>query len=295
MVPATINLNNSDDSNYAYGILVDMKRGSLSLGYTLVEVLIFLAVSSALFTSAYVTFGGQQRKTQFATGMRDTELKLQDIINDVSTGYYAKPGNAFDCKASSAGPVIDNSAAAAQGTNAGCTFIGRAVQFGISGTNRIGYSIYDIVGLKTVWDTNQNVESLDEAKPVVLTTTPFTELLPNGLEVRTMESDDGSGARSDIGTVAFVSSLDTNGGSFTSQSGSQAVDLIPLNGSQLDQPQSDVAIQIMGLASVADKNPSGGVIICLTGTASNSYGLITIGGDRGRITTNSEIKSGSCP
>lgn len=57
-------------------------------GYTIVEVMIFLVVSGALLVSVLGVIGGQQQKTRFQTGVRDFESQMQDMINDVETGYY---------------------------------------------------------------------------------------------------------------------------------------------------------------------------------------------------------------
>ena len=68
-----------------------MKRasGGRSHGFTIVETMIVLAVSGALFTSAIFFIGGRQQKAEFTASVRNFETSINDIANDVSDGYFA--------------------------------------------------------------------------------------------------------------------------------------------------------------------------------------------------------------
>lgn len=110
-----------------------MNRQKALAGYTLVEVMIFLAVSGGLLASIMTMISGQQQKTQFTTGVNEFESKIQDLISDVETGYFPNNGNTI-CQVPgmtsnpSAFPVI-RPGTAEQGSNQDCVFLGKAIQF----------------------------------------------------------------------------------------------------------------------------------------------------------------------
>src|SRR5205814_2186232 len=56
-------------------------------GYTIVEVMIFLAISSLLFVAASIAIGGQQAHTEFNTAANDTNTKFQQWIDQVANGF----------------------------------------------------------------------------------------------------------------------------------------------------------------------------------------------------------------
>lgn len=130
-------------------------------GYTIIEVMIFLLISSALLGSTTIMLSGRQERTRFTNGVENFDQKFKDILNDVSTGFY--PSNeSFTCKLT--GPVGSEVIAfpplggpAELGTNTGCLFLGRATQL-TPGTN---YDTYTVVG-------SQKGTSLANAKATLL-------------------------------------------------------------------------------------------------------------------------------
>ena len=69
-------------ANNSYAIINDMK--GRSYGYTILEALIFLAVSGLLFAAVYPSFVGRDNKTKFSQAVRDLDTKINDIMNDTS-------------------------------------------------------------------------------------------------------------------------------------------------------------------------------------------------------------------
>ena len=66
-----------------------MNRGEARRGgYTIVETLIFLAVSALLFVSTIILISGRQAKAQFTNSVRDLVSDITDVANDVANGYY---------------------------------------------------------------------------------------------------------------------------------------------------------------------------------------------------------------
>ncbi|MEM6998011.1 MAG: hypothetical protein AAF413_03825 [Patescibacteria group bacterium] len=131
-------------------------RGGSS-GYTIVEVMIFLTVASAMFVSAISIFTRYQRTTQFNQSVKQFESELRDVVNDVATGVYPEL-NGIRCRDSGGSITFEVSAAAATGQNNECVLIGKAIQFGETPVTDSsleipdiepdsGYSLYTIIAL----------------------------------------------------------------------------------------------------------------------------------------------------
>jgi type II secretory pathway pseudopilin PulG len=114
-------------------------------GYTIIEVMIVLVVSATLFIVAVTDYNRQNRRTEFTQAIRELELTVQDVLNDVSTGYYPNSNNIV-CNPSASGPVI-TSGSRGHGTNQGCIFVGRALDLP-SAAGDSTFEIYTIAGLQ---------------------------------------------------------------------------------------------------------------------------------------------------
>lgn len=140
-----------------------MKRGvgSTTHGYTIIEVMIFLIVSTALLGSAVAGISQQNRRVQFSQSVTGFEQQLQDILNDVSTGFYPSTNN-LTCVSSPVGIQANNSATPVdQGSNAGCIFVGKAI---VPDTvDRAKYNIYTLAG-KTFDASGASVTNLANAQ-----------------------------------------------------------------------------------------------------------------------------------
>lgn len=98
-------------------------------GYTLIEVMIFLAVSGAIFASAVVLISGQQGRTQFQQSMRDLNSQIQNSISDVKTGFYVSGGNAVcSVDPNTFAITVSNPGASEQGSNEECIYLGKTFQ-----------------------------------------------------------------------------------------------------------------------------------------------------------------------
>ncbi len=138
------------DSPYAI-ITLKMKRSNMlgvGKGYTIVEALIFLAVSGALLISAMALISGKQERTRFANSVDDIGQRLGDIFNDVSTGFYPSADN-LKCldnnpSATASDISITIDPAIAKGTNSACVFSGKLINFP-SVAPQDNYTIYTMV------------------------------------------------------------------------------------------------------------------------------------------------------
>lgn len=111
-------------------------------GYTITEVLIFLAVSGALFTMAMIGTRSQQDSVAFRQASDLIVLKVKEVFNNVDNGYFGNSGQ-YQCDSSS--PDLTNpwvtSGSGGGGNSFNCVFIGKVLEFG---TNEL--TIKTIIG-----------------------------------------------------------------------------------------------------------------------------------------------------
>lgn len=310
-----------------------MNRGrQRSHGYTIIETMIFLAVSAALFISAVVMIGGRLERERFEQAVRGFETELRDIANDVSTGYYVNSsdsGNTFTCLATTVG-VSFGSSSTEKGANKGCIFIGRAVQFAPTGSDGKSFNVITLVGKQ--WESgfgspvvNNYQESTVTAVVQGASNAPFgtpdaAELVQVGSGVtvacvfygttslNTTTPCDTTGATY-IDTVAFITTFHGTSPEGHLESGSSQVDLVvPINGSStasgsLGRDLESAAEQLNNYDqddpnNSADdktvKNPESGVFICLQSNGSEQFALLSLGGKSSRYSAQAQISNGKC-
>ncbi len=294
-----------------------MKQGLKAQGFTVVEVLIVLAVSSALMIVGLLLINGQQQRTEFTTSINEIKSQIDQVINNVATGNYTKD-NTFKCTGSSTGPSIDKTTNIVQGENIGCTFIGRAIQFSPDGKSK-EYYIYNLVGLQFKGGIGfTEVNSLVEAMPIALypssnlsgKTLAYTSVpdaaekrtLQYGLKAIKMTYDTDSIPTNDLGTgvVAIVTDFATASVSGGLNSSSRVASLYAIRTTALGGVPGNVVDKI----DYPNTAPGGTyfqispmvkrIAICFEGSASQ-YGILTIGGNGRQLTSDLKIGGGSCP
>jgi len=133
-------------------------------GFTILETMIVMTISAAMLVSAIALFSGQQRKTQFAQGLRDIESKMQDVLNDVATGYFPNAGT-ISCTASGINePVINTAGTVEQGANFECVFMGKALW-----VRPDGFVSYPIVGSRSLASSATTLSTLSTVRPILAT------------------------------------------------------------------------------------------------------------------------------
>jgi hypothetical protein len=265
-------------------------------GYTIVEVMVFLAVTTALFVMIAGTFSRRQAGTEFSIAARDMESRLQDIANDVSTGFYNNPGN-FRCRVSGGAPVIDTVEANEQGTNDDCIFIGRVAQFDLNVGDGKQYNIYSVVGARQT--SGRDVENFDEARPRAIANpvspvdlTESQQLSP-GLVVRSMYAQYGAN-RQRIRAVGFFTSFGS--GSAATDPSSLSVNIVPL-GFGTPNTKDAIVNAVSGISNGYFSlvgNPPDGVVVCMDGDATNQHAILKLGGNERQLATDLTIGEGTC-
>lgn len=176
-------------------------------GYTIFESLIVLAVTGAMLTFVVVAFGGQQRKTQFNQSMRDLESKINDVINDVTIGYYPTPSSTKKCEIDGFGfPNITNGPNT-QGTSDKCAYVGKAIHFGVG-----SMKIHSLVGL----NITSAADALHTTRPIVDTGVTEDYSYQYGLELYSIKKlSDASENNGSMALMVVASSVKPVGGDAT--------------------------------------------------------------------------------
>lgn len=253
-----------------------MERARKQRGFTIIEVLIVLAVTAAMFLLAVLAINGKQNNAEFQQAINDIRSSLQQQIDNVSAGDYSNTGN-FTCNGTS-GSINLAKGVNKQGANTGCIFLGKVLQFAVKSTNPQQFISYPVAGLQS------NAGTLASAAPDVIAPGVSTNKGANfpdastsgalhyGLNVVSMKSGGNN-----IGAVAFISSLGQfSGGSLVS--GSQTLSLIPIYSSSLNATEGATVDAINTKIVSSPVNPNGGVQICFASGGTKQSGLITIGG-----------------
>jgi hypothetical protein len=279
-----------------------MRRRRGQHGFTVLETLIFLAVSTALFVTSVGLITDQQNKVEFSFGIQELTSELRDAVNDVSTGYYKRDGD-FRCRKNPGNgkiQILPPGADGEQGTNKDCIFIGRVVQFSPSpistgfNTDQV-YRIYTVIGVRTETENGLEVEvnTIQDARPTILdaaseTGSPsFSEkIIPNGIQIK--RAVNGSG-----GNAAAFGFL-TN---FVEYSDNAVIESSPRNTSfaalavNFNSSPANVNAQVEALTKAAvEANDS--VSLCFEFKGYKS--TITLGGNLNDVSTENRIERGTC-
>lgn len=272
-------------------------RGFSSGGYTIVETLIFLAVSSAILITAIMLIGGQQSRTQFQSDVRGFESKLVDIANDVATGYYRNAGGTKECVETANGPQFSG-ANTPLGMNQKCVFIGTVIKFGDGGTDGGDRFVqFTMAGLRQ--SGGNNVLDLVQAKPQVLDNGGGFE--PNdigtGIRVSCIRvGADTNPCDANNAAIGFFTTFE--GASLTGEGGGAVqADVINYGSVTIDQNANSAK----GIINAFNTSTPGygsttlnrQITLCLIG-GSNQYALVRLGGDASsNLAVSSEIKEGT--
>lgn len=269
-----------------------------SNGYTVVEALMVVAISGALFASVTTLISGKQAETEFNTGVRDFENKLQDVLNDVATGVYPSADNII-CTAPPAGGVSIVSGDKEQGTNDQCTFVGKAIQFSPSGGDeqRGVMRSYTIVGKREFNDSGviREPKNVSEASPT-LADSPDILSDSYSLNSSMIFRDVQIGGTGNVGGFAVLNSFgqtDSTKGSVVS--GSSSTSLASLTGLGLNDNDAYSSVQsgVSALAPTSTINER--ILICIGDPGNGRRAAIAINGRGTEIFYGTDSIDEGCP
>lgn len=189
-------------------------------GYTIVELMVVLAISGAMIVMANNLISGQASRNEFTKSVRDFENKISDVANDVVKGYFPNRGGNEECTATSAGIDFDNTTTVEQGASEDCVFAGKALNF------TTGSSVVELQTMvaRRVQQDGSEIFSLDDLNTNDIRPAPWLNeeiFLIHGLEIdNVMYSSDT------VSSVAFMSSFANRTGDGTGGlSGSTTADV----------------------------------------------------------------------
>jgi prepilin-type N-terminal cleavage/methylation domain-containing protein len=302
-------------------ILIRMERGGYHKatgGFTIVEVMIVLAVSGMLLVSAAALIDGRQSRTEFTTAVNDEQQQIQQIINETASGYY--PNNQdFTCTPNpTSSPVLTKSTPGTgtrQGANQGCIFLGKAIQFGLGTslpTNTM-LGVIPIVGNQYQGGTYNPVLTVAQSIPRAAYPVSASEVtVPASMEQSdTMEYGltmaagnsacglvsavcykpvSGGGVKA-AGMAAFISgdsagniAANATGSTSNLQSGAEQMSLYGVKSSAINNGLNAASMSVGSPTrtianGLGNLDPATEVMICVASAGTTQSGLFTIGGN----------------
>lgn len=285
------------------------KGGASSFGYTIVEVMIFMAISGFMFVLAAIFIQGKQAAVEFRQGMNGANTLVRTVVNEVANGEYDSLGN-YKCSAASGTLAFSTTAPKVdQGANGGangCIFLGKVIQLNVGG-DATAYRTYSVAARQFASDTTP-ISSFANAQPRVVAGTSSPDLtvrgnLQGGLEVTHMykcsAGDSECNGGSTIGAFGFFGSFGGFAASSSGdqQSGAQSVvtAVVPNISYGADSSQSSINTLNTNLKAIDSSDIIGSgsyILLCFENGAKK--GSVAIGGPSGQQFTTT-IKIGNEP
>lgn len=259
-----------------------------SAGYTILEVLIVLLVTTALFTSVTIMFNGRQGKAELEQSVRELESGIQNTTNEVTNGFYP---NGFKCNVPGAGPVSTPGGPVNPGGNEGCIFLGKVMAF----NNKKDAIIVSVVGRQFKNNSTTATANFLEALPVGVNVPGVSTAVKykNGLEVTGITRRSNNAP---VGALAFMSQLSGGIGAGNPLTGARTTLLYNVGGTAT--PNTDTDLQIAGKVSAASLGAlPDGVTICVK-AGRGQRAEIVVGDNNNQTSTFVTLNTGvdlACP
>ncbi len=250
-------------------------------GFTILEVMLFLAISGALFVGTLAAISGRREGVEFQQAIRDVESKMNDVINQVASGYY--PSNdRVKCVASAPGAPVLSSGVSPLGSSSECVYLGKVVQFTPNALDSSDYNVISVAA-RRLTPAKREVSSLAEAYPTAVAnpSIDITEQFQLQYGLRVTEVKDADTGVATGGAVAFFSSFPKNSTSGALSSGEQHVSVGIVPNTVLAQDVTATATAVANLKNYADNavlDRAEGVKICLSNETASRRARIVIGG-----------------
>lgn len=192
-----------------------MKGGKQPLGYTIVEVLIVMAVSGSMFVLAANFINGRQARTSFQQGTNELASRMQGMISDVIDGHYSDIP--FNCQQSGLGPLIFPPGSPSPGAS-DCVFMGKLLHFQ---PNASRYEVLSLAGAREKALGGGIVTNLSDAQLTLIGALRAEEIIPQSLTIRRVNITDQDGTfygntRWSIGFMQGLGVPDATGASYSS-------------------------------------------------------------------------------
>ncbi|HET7060452.1 MAG TPA: prepilin-type N-terminal cleavage/methylation domain-containing protein [Candidatus Saccharimonadales bacterium] len=181
------------------------KQHRQPLGYTIVEVMIVLAVSGMMFLIAANFINGKQERAAFTQGSNDTVSKLQGVVEDITDGHYSDVPIQCVVPADNSRLELNPSANDVQGQNPDCVFLGKIMRFYApdAGGNKTNYSLYSIAAARQITGFPDNLVG-------AIPNLTIQSVIPQSLYVKDMTvTDTGTppGTHSNVFNIGFAQGI----------------------------------------------------------------------------------------
>jgi prepilin-type N-terminal cleavage/methylation domain-containing protein len=243
-------------------------------GYTIIEVMIVLAVSGVMFVLAASFINGKQERTAFTEGVNDTASRLQDVIEQVGDGEYSDIK--LNCQFNGSQTTFPTTLPSQnQGANSPCVFLGKLWYFPTlpaPTSETSAYQVLSIAGgraVDTAGSPPTEITDLTNAHPAVITTLNSAQTINQQLTVRRIYVNGAVKSIKAFGFLQSQGSLDSVTGAL--QSGAQTVSLYYVNSSTFAPTVTTPAVPSLTAAK--------SVSLCLTDDT--RYALIDVGANNG--------------
>lgn len=264
-----------------------MKGGLKASGFTIIETLIVLAISGSMLVAVVAMISGQQGKTQFQQSINQVSQQIQQIIGDVSNGYY--PVSNISCSASGSSVSIIPLNGSSLGTNSDCVLVGKVIQFNQIPVSQ-QYIVYSMVGLRQSNGSGINpiaiAPGLNANSGVPNNST--INSMANGISLAyTAYTINGVTQANSSKAFAILTSPVTGAG-ITDVSGAQQINIYAVNGTNASANSTKNVFEIDNPGNFVQIT---GYSICLASGTTNQSGLITIGGGSRKLSVVLSIRN----
>jgi prepilin-type N-terminal cleavage/methylation domain-containing protein len=275
-------------------------------GYTIVEVMIVLAVSGVMFVMAANFINGKNARTQFQQGSNELGSRMQGVIEEVTDGQYTDIP--FTCSRAGSSLAVTG-AVRPQGTNPECVFIGKLAHFsvnpnpsGFGSGDRTKYEVFTLAGERSIGSTqpdltNTHIVAVEEYPPLAIPQINLTKLanVPQNLDISAVQIIGEDGSRNgktedntyDVGFMQGFGTSDAANNPFaagTFQSGAQSVSLVYIPNVDANQSNTGLRGKIKHPPPVF--SPARSAKICITDGSRQA--LVNIGTNNNQL--NVEVK-----
>ena len=269
------------------------------LGYTIIEVMIVLAVSAGLMVVASVFIGGRQAKTEFQVAIRSTQTKIQQVLNEANSGYYQSDYD-FSCSkvAGDYVKIKGSGVTEERGAHGDCIYIGNSLVF-----TQDGLFVVPMAGQRLKDSTSESTQTIAEAKPTAIAgdgnparnnTGPTGSIkqysYSPGVKFVRASYDAASMTPQTMFGFAALSSLADFQQSNGLSNGSQTINLYRYTQAFTAATHEQIADTINDEPNAFTK--ANKINLCFEGTGVNQSFVITVGSNNGGILVTNKIKNG---
>jgi len=253
-----------------------MKRLISRSGFTIVELLIVLAVVGVIAVATLPFISGKQSSTQYTVGINQIQTQISSVINNISTGNIPINGS-YTCATQSNGSSLKITGNSGSNTGA-CQFLGEAIYF-----KKNSMQIIPIAGLRAAADGNL-IQNISDSKPCPMLnggvdkcssfdgSTSYT--YTNGIVLSkygetTIDSNITDANYGEMFVVLSSSTLTSS----AQQNGSISIDTVDLQTFNPGTNNITIFSKISGIGTTSLNNQ---VTLCFDNFATNQHGNITL-------------------